>query len=114
MVARLERCWADHQSLTDPTHADAAARKLGARARTLFAKKGLPLTDVKVGAADPSEAIDAELRDNPGYSGVIISTLPEERSRWLRMDLPRKVRAAHGLPVHHVVAPQDYSLADLP
>jgi hypothetical protein len=69
---------------------------------------------VKVGAEDPSEAIDAELRDNPGYRAIIISTLPEERSRWLRMDLPRKMRAAHGLPVHHVVAAQDYSLGDLP
>jgi hypothetical protein len=98
----------------DEHDADAAAYKLAKRARTFFAKKGLPLADVKVGVADPSDAVGAELRDNPGYRGIIISTLPEERSRWLRMDLPRKVRAAHGLPVHHVVAAQDYSLADLP
>jgi hypothetical protein len=29
------------------------------------------------------------------------------------MGLPAKVAAAHGLPVHHVVA-QDFTLADLP
>ena len=98
----------------DEHNADVAAHKLAKRARTFFAKRKLPLADVKVGAADPSEAIGAELRDNPGYRGIIISTLPEERSRWLRMDLPRKVRAAHGLPVEHVVAAQDYSLGDLP
>jgi hypothetical protein len=98
----------------DEHDADVAAHKLGERARTLFAKKGLPLVDVKVGTADPIEAIAAEVRDNPGYRGFIISTLPEERSRWLRIDLPRKVGAAYGLPVHHVVAAPDYSLADLP
>jgi hypothetical protein len=30
------------------------------------------------------------------------------------MDLPRRVRAKYGLPVHHVVAAPEFSLADLP
>ncbi len=51
---------------------------------------------------------------HPGYAGFVISTLPAEKSRWLRMDLPRTVRAKHGLPVHHVVADLEFSLADLP
>ena len=51
-----------------------------------------------------------------GYAGFIISTLPEEKSRWLRMDLPHShtVRSKYGLPVHHVVAAQDFTLGDLP
>ncbi len=98
----------------DEHDAEVAARKLADRARTLFAKKGVPLSDVRVGAPDPIEAIDAEVELNPGYAGFIISTLPEEKSRWLRMDLPRAVGSKYDLPVHHVVAAQDYTLGDLP
>jgi hypothetical protein len=98
----------------DEGDAEVAARKLADRARTLFAKKGVPLSDVRVGAPDPIEAIDGELALGQGYDGFIISTLPEEKSRWLRMDLPRTVRAKYGLPVHHVVAAPEFSLADLP
>ncbi|MGY1679978.1 hypothetical protein [Geodermatophilus sp. SYSU D01176] len=98
----------------DEHDAEAAARKLADRARALFAKKGVPLSDVRVGAPDPVEAIDGEVAGHPGYAGFIISTLPEEKSRWLRMDLPRAVRSKYGLPVHHVVAAQDYTLGDLP
>ncbi len=98
----------------DEHDAEAAARKLADRARTLFAKRGVPLSDVRVGAPDPIEAIDSEVQLNPGYAGFIISTLPEEKSRWLRMDVPRAVRSKYGLPVHHVVAAQDYTLGDLP
>ena len=98
----------------DEHDAAAAARKLADRAGTMFARKGLPVSDVRVGAPDPMEAIDAEMTAEPGYAGVIISTLPEEKSRWLRLDLPSAVRARYGLPVHHVVAAQDYTLADLP
>ena len=98
----------------DEHDADVAARKLADRARTLFAKRGVPLSDVRVGAPDPVAAIDGEMEVNPGYAGFIISTLPEEKSRWLRMDLPRAVGSKYGLPVYHVVAAQDYTLGDLP
>ena len=98
----------------DERDAEVAARKLADRARTLFAKKGVPLSDVRVGAPDPVAAIDGEVEANPGYAGFIISTLPEEKSRWLRMDLPHMVRSKYGLPVHHVVAAQDFTLGDLP
>jgi len=98
----------------DEHDAEVAARKLADRARTLFAKRGVPLSDVRVGAADPVEAIDGEVEQDPGYAGFIISTLPEEKSRWLRMDLPRAVGSKYGLPVHHVVAAPDYTLGDLP
>jgi hypothetical protein len=98
----------------DEHDAEVAARKLADRARTLFAKRGLQLSDARIGAADPVDAIDAEVKANPGYAGFIISTLPEEKSRWLRMDLPRKIRSKYGLPVHHVEAARDFSLGDLP
>jgi hypothetical protein len=39
-------------------------------------------------------------------SDVVISTLPETRSGWLRADLVERVRRATNLPVQHVVAGQ--------
>ena len=98
----------------DEHDAEATARMRADRGRALFAKKGLPLHDAKVGASDPAVAIDDEVKADSGYSGFVISTLPAEKSRWLRMDLPRTVRAKYGLPVHHVVAAPEFSLADLP
>ena len=98
----------------DEHDAEAAARKRAERGRALFAKRGLPLDDAKVGAPDPAVAIEREVEANPGYTGFVISTLPAEKSRWLRLDLPRTVRAKYGLPVHHVVAAPEFSLADLP
>jgi hypothetical protein len=98
----------------DEHDAETVARKRIHRAQALFAKKGLSLADARVGAADPGEAVDEEVAAHPGYAGFVISTLPAEKSRWLRMDLPRRVRARYGLPVHHVVAAEEYTLADLP
>jgi hypothetical protein len=98
----------------DEHDAEAAARKLADRARTLYTKRGVPLSDARIGTADPVDAIDGEVKTNPGYAGFIISTLPQEKSRWLRMDLPRKIRSKYGLPVHHVEAALDFSLGDLP
>ena len=98
----------------DEHDAEAAASKRVQRARGHFAKKGMPLADARVGTSDPGEAIDEEVTAHPGYAGFIISTLPAEKSRWLRMDLPRRLRAKYDLPVYHVVAAQEFSLADLP
>ena len=60
------------------------------------------------------DAVDEEISAHPGYAGVVVSTLPRERSQWLRLDLPRVIAGRHGLPVHHVVAEREWSLADLP
>lgn len=55
-----------------------------------------------VGSADPLAAIEDAV--NTGrYDEVIVSTLPARVSRWLHLDLPRKV-AALGLPVTTVTA----------
>ena len=72
----------------DEHDAEATARKLAERGRRLFAKKGLPLHDAKVGAPDPAVAIDREVMADSGYTGFVISTLPAEKSRWRPMDLP--------------------------
>jgi hypothetical protein len=58
-----------------------------------------------VGDTDPFAAIqDTLFREQ--FEEIIISTLPRRGSRWLRLDLPSKVRAL-GLPVTHVEATAD-------
>jgi hypothetical protein len=98
----------------DEHDAEVVAGKRADTARSTFARKGVHLAGTRVGAASPLDAVDNELRDNPGYAGVVISTLPKETSRWLRMDLPRHVESRHRLPVYPVEAPPEWSLGDLP
>jgi hypothetical protein len=58
----------------------------------------------EVGTADPFEAVRDELQ-RASYDEVIVSTLPERVSRWLRRDLPHKVEQL-GVPVTVVTADQ--------
>lgn len=41
------------------------------------------------------------------YDEIVISTLPARTSRWLKQDLPARVARAFGIPVAHVVAPDE-------
>jgi hypothetical protein len=57
----------------------------------------------EVGDPDPYAAtMDAVHEYEPDE--IIISTLPESRSGWLRRDLVDRIRQASGLPVEHVIA----------
>jgi hypothetical protein len=65
--------------------------------------EGLNVKNAQVGDAEPlAAAQDAVNLGN--FDEVIISTLPLHVSKWLKLDLPSKVKAATGLPVTHVVA----------
>ncbi len=57
-----------------------------------------------IGDPDPSAAIQDAINLR-GFDEVIISTLPTKLSRWLHLDLPRKVSGL-GLPVR-TVTPAD-------
>ena len=86
-------------------HARGRRRGRGApRARSSqeLREEGLNVSDAKVGDPDPLAAIQDECNFNE-YDELIVSTLPLHISKWLKVDLPRKARAATGLPVKHVV-----------
>lgn len=59
--------------------------------------------DGEVGDPDPIAAVHDSAHFG-SYEEVIVSTLPKHLSRWLRLDLPRRVAHATGLPVMHVTA----------
>jgi hypothetical protein len=65
--------------------------------------EGLDVKEAKVGDPDPLAALQDECNFHE-YDELIVSTLPLHISKWLRVDLPRKAKAATGLPVTHVVA----------
>jgi hypothetical protein len=63
---------------------------------------GAPVTGSVSARHDPMDAIEEALHDGD-YDEIILSTLPRSVSRWLHVDLPRRV--AHlGLPVTTVIA----------
>lgn len=52
----------------------------------------------EIGAADPALAI-AQVMERASFDDIIISTLPSAVSRWLRIDLPSRVRRSYPIPV---------------
>jgi hypothetical protein len=101
-----------HLGYQDPTKGGpkASAEELGwAAARQRLHQELLRLRRLgaqvggEVGEADPVAAIKEVLGGQP-VDEIILSTLPQRRSRWLARDLPGRVQRDFGLPVTHVVA----------
>jgi hypothetical protein len=76
-------------------HLDAMVERL----RTI----GVDVKEAKVGDPDALAAVQDECNFH-SYDEVIVSTLPLHLSKWLHIDLPRKVEACTGLPVQHIEA----------
>jgi hypothetical protein len=70
-----------------------------------FRAEGAAVTGA-VGDASPMLAIADALREQT-YDEVILSTFPPSISRWLKLDLPQRVKRRYGLPVTHVVTYPD-------
>lgn len=87
------------------TYTEGEASKL-ARARleaaiARFSEFGADV-DGEIGDPRPLDAIADALRAG-AFDEIIVSTLPPGRSRWLKINLPGRVRAQFGLKVTHVV-----------
>lgn len=81
----------------------AVARARAQEAAQLLRESGVRLMEERVGDPDPFVAVARELRENPDYDGIILSTFPPGISRWLRLDLPSRLERQLQLPVTHVV-----------
>jgi len=80
-----------------------AHRRLDAALPRLSAVAGAEVVGV-VGSHDPLAAVQDAL-NLLGFDEVIVSMLPARLSRWLRLDLPHKVRGL-GVPVTEVIGGQ--------
>ena len=91
-----------HQHLmwTEGAAHEVAERNLEA-AIALFGDLGAEING-EVGDANPIQAIHDALRGG-SFDEIILSTLPLGLSRWVKQDLPHRVRREFGLPVSHVV-----------
>jgi hypothetical protein len=85
--------------------ADRAERSAQLRLNELLGQIRAAGSEAKgeVGVADPVKAIDAAMAAEE-FDEIIISTLPEGVSRWLRMDVPHRVQRKFSVPVTTVTA----------
>ncbi len=81
------------------------AQQVAEAAKTRLEEMGATVIYAKVADPSPVKAIDAEMAEGrEAYDGIIIATLPLQRSRWLTLDQPRRIESRFGIPVIHVVA----------
>jgi hypothetical protein len=88
--------------VSDPHGGRESARRRLKAAVERLAAAGIEATPV-CGDADPVVAVTA-IWDPERFDEVIVATLPEHLSRWLRVDLPSRVERLTQGPVRHVVA----------
>ena len=92
---------AEHATWTEGEAKALATRRME-EALARFAATGADDADGVVGDAHPMRAIDDLLIDRR-YDEIILSTLPPGVSRWLKLDLPRRVEQRFALPVTTVI-----------
>jgi hypothetical protein len=81
----------------------AEARERLATALERMRDAGLQNVDGNVGDPDPVVAV-METWDPMKFDEIIVSTLPTGTSRWLGLDLPRRLEKLTSVPVRHVVS----------
>jgi len=82
----------------------AIAKRTAQTAKEQLTKAGAKVVRIDVGDPSPVKAIEDELqRHQEKFKGIVISTLPLQRSRWVALDQPRRIERRFKLPVVHVV-----------
>ena len=83
---------------------EAVAKRTAQTAKEHLEGVGANVIRTEVGDPSPVKAIEDELqRHEEKYDGIVISTLPLQRSRWVALDQPRRIERRFKLPVIHVV-----------
>lgn len=63
--------------------------------------EGIDTTGVVAGDGEPLHAV-LDAYDPRRHDEIVVVTLPEHLSRWLRCDLPHRVERVTGALVHHI------------
>jgi GABA permease len=93
----------EHRLTCDEVETREAARSRARETRDAFAAAGLRMVREEIGDSNPLQAIKDELRRHPAeHDAVILSTFAPGVSRWLHLDLPRRVEQRYQLPVLHI------------
>jgi len=80
------------------------ARRTAEAVRAKLSEMGVKVVRTTTGDPSPLKAITAEIEENGRkFDGIVISTLPLQRSRWLTLDQPTRIERRFGVPVTHVV-----------
>lgn len=83
---------------------ESIAKRTAQTAKDHLEGVGAKVVRTEVGDPSPVKAIEDELqRHQEKYDGIVISTLPLQRSRWVALDQPRRIERRFKLPVTHVV-----------
>jgi hypothetical protein len=91
-----------HRVVDPEDHGAAEAKRRLAHAVPLLSRAaGAPVQGM-IGSHDPLAAVQDALNVH-GFDEILLCTLPLHLSRWLHIDLPRKI-AALGVPVTTIVA----------
>jgi len=86
------------------------SRHVATRAASSLREAGFTIRWTVVTDATPLVALETEVRDHPGeYAGLVVATLPEQRSRWHDSYLLQQAESL-GLPVAHVVEDVEYAV----
>jgi hypothetical protein len=89
-------------TLVMPRSGPDAGRRLD-EALEAMRKAGLPKVTGRVGDPDPIVAA-MEVWDPMDFDEIVVSTLPTGVSRWLGLDLPRRLEKLTSVSVRHVVS----------
>jgi len=80
------------------------AKRTAQTAKEHLERVGAKVIRIEVGDPSPVKAIEDELQlHQEKYKGIVISTLPLQRSRWVALDQPRRIERRFKLPIIHVV-----------
>jgi len=90
-----------HWEPAEPHNGEKAALRRLRTATDRLREAGIN-TEGVVGKADPFTAVE-EIWNPERFDEVVVCTLPEHLSRWLRLDLPSRVERLTGRHVHRVV-----------
>jgi hypothetical protein len=89
----------------------AEAREKLAAAIDVFKALGAADVTGEVGDVNPLHAVHVLLDRDSNFDEVIVSTLPPGPSKWLKLDVPSRLRKEMRIPVTHVVGDRETATA---